>query len=196
MSEELPQAITDEPLGDLGDQASRLQMAEERAAIEAALAGRVRGTDALDDRSPVVDALEGPDVQDGDAVDASDDPVYGGGTPVTDPEQARLDPETLDLDLAMTGLAEDGAAMAVDEGSSVDDSGTSFELDGDPDVLDAELVPDDESDAEDLDALVGDELDHDPDDPLDPDGYGVPPAPDGGAAAADQAELRDPVDDD
>ncbi|HET7901346.1 MAG TPA: hypothetical protein VFL59_09175, partial [Candidatus Nanopelagicales bacterium] len=76
----------------------------------------------------------------------------------------------------------------------VEDTATGFELDGDPGVLDPELVPADESDAEDLDALVGDDLGHDLDDPLDPDGYGVPPAADGASAVIDLSELRDPVD--
>ena len=72
-----------------------------------------------------------------------------------------------------------------------------FEQDGDPDF--AEDVPDrvgEGSPAEDEDALI-DVLDlgHDLDDPQNPDGYGVPPAPDGGSAAFDLAELRDPVDD-
>lgn len=113
---------------------------------------------------------------------------------MTDPAQALLD-DLLDPDLVMTGLDEDGAATAVDEGSTVDDAATPFEQDGDPAELDAELVPGDEGDAEDLDALTGTGLDHDLDDPQDPDGYGVPPARDGAGAAVDQAALRDPVDD-
>lgn len=193
MTEELPPPASDEPLGDIADQATRLQMAEEQAAIAAALAGRVHGTDALDDRSPVVDPLEGPELADGEGADASDDPVYGGGTSVTEPEQARI-AELLDAELSMTGLGDDGAVLAVDEGSTVEDTATGFELDGDPGVLDPELVPADESDAEDLDALVGDDLGHDLDDPLDPDGYGVPPAADGASAVIDLSELRDPVD--
>jgi hypothetical protein len=139
--------------------------------------------------------------------------------PVTDPEEAALlmtGDDALDGQLAMTGFAEDGAAVAIDEGGTlVDDldagtdgdglgavderagSGlTSAQLDDEVPLLD-ELAPvDDETAAEDLDALI-DVLDlgHDPDDPQDPDGYGVPPAPDGGSAVVDQAELRDPVDD-
>lgn len=50
MTEQLPPPPPDEPAGDAGDQASRLQMAEEQEAIRAALAGRVHGTDALEDR--------------------------------------------------------------------------------------------------------------------------------------------------
>jgi hypothetical protein len=165
MPEQLPAPAPDEPRGDMGDQASRLQMAEEQAAIAAALAGDVHGSDALDDRSPVIDPLEGPDLIDGHAVDGSDDPVYGGGMPVIDPGEAVLrapDGSSSDPDLAMTGLAEDGAAMAVDEGGSVS-------------TMTSELV--DEDAAEDLDALLDvQDLGHDPDDPQDPDGYGVPPA--------------------
>ncbi|HEX6886717.1 MAG TPA: hypothetical protein VF143_01315 [Candidatus Nanopelagicales bacterium] len=219
MTEQLPPPALDEPRGDMGDQAARLQMAEEQAAIQAALAGDVRGTDAYEDRGPVIDVLEGPELLDGEEVDASDDPVYGGGMPVSDPEEAALlmaGDDALDGQLAMTGFAEDGAAVAIDEGGTlVDDSdaGTNgdglggvddrvgsalagTELDDELPLLE-ELPPvDDETAAEDLDALI-DVLDlgHDPDDPQDPDGYGVPPAPDGGAAVVDQAALRDPVDD-
>lgn len=52
--------------------------------------------------------------------------------------------------------------------------------DADPDALDVEIAPTDSSaEAEDLDALI-DVLPptHDPDDPSDPDGYGVPPSDD------------------
>jgi len=50
----------------------------------------------------------------------------------------------------------------------------------DLDLLDEELGPlDDETAAEDLDALTDVFAStHDPDDPRDPDGYGVPPGPD------------------
>ena len=200
MSEQFPTAVPDEPAGDLADQASRLQMAEEQEAIRAALAGDVHASDEYEDRPAAIDVLEGPDVTEGDSVDASDDPVYGGGMPVTDPDEAALDePDDAAGDLAMTGLDEAGAAMAVDEGATVVDEGAGppFEQDGDPDY--AEGVPDrvgEGSAAEDEDALI-DVLDlgHDLDDPQNPDGYGVPPAPDGGSAAFDLAELRDPVDD-
>jgi hypothetical protein len=167
MSEQLPFRVPDEPAGDMADQAFRLQMAQEQAAIRAALAGDVRGTDAYDDRPATIEPLEGPDVLDADAVEGSDDPLHGGGTPITDPGQATLhDPRdgSLDPELSMTGLAEDGAAIAIEEGGTLE--------------------------AEDASTLG-----HDPDDPQDPDGYGVPPAPDGGSAAVDQTELRDPVDD-
>jgi len=76
MTEQVPAVADDEPAGDLGDQASRLQMLEEQEAIRAALAGDVHGTDAVER-----DALAGA------APDAF-------------------------------GLAEDGAAMALDEGST------------------------------------------------------------------------------
>ena len=150
--------------GDMGDQASRLQAAAEREAIEAALAGRVHGTDAVEDHGPYVDPLEGTDpLDDGD--EASDDPLHGGGDLATDPM------------LSPASLVGEGA-VALDEGTSVvDDVPARFEEDGDPDVDDDLLVAvDDETAAEDLDAL----LDvsgpaHDPDDPEDPDGYGVPP---------------------
>ena len=186
MSELIPPAVVDEPAGDQADQASRLQAYEEQTAIQAALDGEVHGTDAyVEDRPPEVDVLEGPEVLDAEGADASDDPVHGGGMPVTDPEEAALDELDDDAsapDLAMTGLAEDGAAMAVDEGGTLaeDSAASVFEADGDPDVLTEELVPvDAETAAEDLDALI-DVLDlgHDLDDPQDPDGYGVPPAPD------------------
>lgn len=201
MTEHIPPPATDEPRGDMADQASRLQMEEEQAAIDAALAGDVHGTDAIEDRSPVIDVLEGPDASDGESVDASDDPVYGGGMPVTDPGEADLESagELIEGDLSMTGVAEDGTAMAVDEGGTVaDSSAPAFESDGDPDFIAGDdLEPlDDESAAEDLDALIDvDDLGHDLDDPQNPDGYGVPPAPDGGSAVLDQADLRDPVDD-
>lgn len=49
MTEELPGPLLDEPTGDQGDQASRLQMLQEQAAIRAALAGRGEATDASAD---------------------------------------------------------------------------------------------------------------------------------------------------
>ena len=196
MTEQLPPPPPDEPAGDAGDQASRLQMAEEQEAIRAALAGRVHGTDALEDRGVAIAPLEGPDVLDGDAVEASDDPVHAGGMPVTDLGEARPDLEaSVDIALSMTGLGEDGAAMALEEGSSVsgDAPPDADELDEatgaatDP-GLDAELGPVDPTAAEDLDALVDTvPPTHDPDDPEDPDGYGVPPAP-------DTADLGEPPD--
>jgi hypothetical protein len=149
----------------MADQAFRLQMAQEQAAIQAALAGDVEGTDAYDDRPAEIEPLEGPDLLDGEAVDGSDDPVHGGGTPVTDPGQSGLhEPQDamLDPQLSMTGLAEDGAAVAIDEGGTLE--------------------------TEDATGLG-----HDLDDPQDPDGYGVPPAPDGGTPSIEQAGLRDPV---
>jgi hypothetical protein len=220
MPEQLPAPSPDEPRGDMGDQASRLQMAQEQAAIAAALAGVVHGSDAIEDRSSIIDPLEGPDPLDGQAVDGSDDSLYGGGMPVIDPGESGVrtaDDPLLVADLVMTGLLEDGAAMALDEGSSSspDPAATYLDSDDDPDpagydpsalvaekaalAADLDDFPaslDDETAAEDLDALL-DVLDlgHDLDDPQDPDGYGVAPAPDGGAAAPDQAELRDPVDD-
>jgi hypothetical protein len=207
MSEQLPFTVRDEPSGDMGDQASRLQMAQEQAAIQAALAGEVDGTDAHEDRSAVIDVLEGPEVLDGAAVDGSDDPVYGGGMPVTDPAEAAAgasDDAALDPDLAMTGFAQDGAAVAIEEGGSLTDEPSEAGVDpvvGDLDSVGDDLPPvedlpavDQQASAEDVDALI-DVLDpgHDPDDPQDPDGYGVPPAADGGTAAIDGAELRDPV---
>jgi hypothetical protein len=209
MSEQLPFRVPDEPVGDMADQAFRLQMAQEQAAIQAALAGDVEGTDAYEDRPAEIEPLEGPDLLDGEGVDGSDDPVHGGGTPVMDPSQAGLhDPQdaTLDPELSMTGLAEDGAAVAIDEGGTLAEEPTPAGIDpvaGDLDALGDDLPPledlppvDDQAAAEDVDALI-DGLDsgHDPDDPQDPDGYGVPPAPDGGSAAVEQADLRDPVDD-
>jgi hypothetical protein len=61
MSEEMPGPAFDEPAGDVADQASRLQMAQEREAIRAALAGRVKGADALDDRGAESEPTEGVD---------------------------------------------------------------------------------------------------------------------------------------
>lgn len=200
MSEQLPPPAVDEPRGDQADQASRLQMEEEQAAIRAALAGDVHGTDAYEGPGQAVDVLEGPEPLDAEGADASDDPVYGGGMPATDPgETALATGADADPDLAMTGVAEDASAYAVDEGGTVVDDGAAprFEEDGDPDILGEDLPSvDDESAAEDLDALI-DVLDlgHDLDDPQDPDGYGVPPDPQGGSAVVDEAELRDPVDD-
>jgi len=120
MSEQVPGPILDEPTGDLGDQASRLQMAQEQEAIQAALSGRVRGTDALEERATTIEPLEGLDPLDRSEVESSDDPLHGGGMPVTDPEESQtsLNHEALTSDLAMTGVAEDGAWMAIDEGGS------------------------------------------------------------------------------
>src|SRR3954447_19513606 len=114
MSEQVPGPILDEPTGDLGDQASRLQMAQEQEAIQAALSGRVRGTDALEERATTIEPLEGLDPLDRSEVESSDDPLHGGGMPVTDPEESQtfLNHEALTSDLAMTGVAEDGAWMA------------------------------------------------------------------------------------
>jgi hypothetical protein len=110
MSDQIPAPAPDEPAGDIGDQAARLQMQEEQEAIQAALRGEVRGDDSLGDRSATgVDPLEGPDLVDPEALDASDDPVYGGGQPLGEPEEgldhearalvdAQTDPAGLDLD--------------------------------------------------------------------------------------------------
>ena len=57
MTEQVPVQPYDEPLGDSADQASRLQMAEEHAAIHAALEGRVDGTDAIEDRDALIEPL-------------------------------------------------------------------------------------------------------------------------------------------
>ena len=66
MTEQVPVQPYDEPLGDSADQASRLQMAEEQAAIHAALEGRVDGTDAIEDRDALIEPLEESDAGDGD----------------------------------------------------------------------------------------------------------------------------------
>ncbi len=80
-----PAAPADEPAGDSGDQAQRLQMAEEQEAIAAALAGHPRGDDRITDRSAEVDLLEGQDLPGGSIEDeASDDPVFGGGEGASD----------------------------------------------------------------------------------------------------------------
>jgi hypothetical protein len=74
-----PSAPQDEPAGDSGDQAQRLQMAEEQEAIAAALAG-FRGDDSDTDRPARVELLEGEDPVSGPTEgDSSDDPTYGGG---------------------------------------------------------------------------------------------------------------------
>lgn len=119
MSEQIPAPAEDEPAGDIGDQAARLQMMEEQEAIQAALRGDVRGDDSLDDRSATgVDPLEGPDLVDPEALDASDDPVYGGGQPMGEPEEpledearALVDAQTGDPGLGM----EDAGGFAVEE---------------------------------------------------------------------------------
>jgi hypothetical protein len=80
MTEQIPDPASDEPAGDTGDQASRLQAIDEQEAIRAALAGRVHGTDALADSGADTDELEGSDALDQDSDDASDDPVHRGGT--------------------------------------------------------------------------------------------------------------------
>lgn len=118
--EQVPGPPDDEPAGDLGDQASRLQMMEEQAAITAALAGDVHGTDALDRPALATEPLEGLDALDPETVESSDDPLHAGGMPATDPEQAvlaRAD-RLAGLPPDAFGLAEDGAAMALDEGGT------------------------------------------------------------------------------
>ena len=79
--EYFPAAPRDEPAGDSGDQAQRLQMAEEQEAIAAALAGSPRGSDEdFEHRSSRLDLLEGEDpAADPSESDSSDDPTYGGG---------------------------------------------------------------------------------------------------------------------
>lgn len=87
-----PSAPQDEPAGDSGDQAQRLQMAEEQEAIAAALAGSPRGDDSDDDRPARVVLLEGEDPVSGTSEgDSSDDPTYGGGdvTGLDPADQAR-----------------------------------------------------------------------------------------------------------
>jgi len=70
----------DESPGDSGDQAQRLQMAEEAEAIAAALAGSPRGDDTDSSRPARVEMLEGEDPVSSSAEgDSSDDPTYGGG---------------------------------------------------------------------------------------------------------------------
>jgi hypothetical protein len=70
----------DESPGDSGDQAQRLQMAEEQEAIAAALAGHPRGDDSDSDRPARVELLEGEDPVIGASEgDSSDDPTYAGG---------------------------------------------------------------------------------------------------------------------
>jgi hypothetical protein len=70
----------DESPGDSGDQAQRLQMAEEAEAIAAALAGSPRGDDSDTGRPGRVEMLEGEDpVSSSAEQDSSDDPTYGGG---------------------------------------------------------------------------------------------------------------------
>lgn len=119
MSEQIPAPAQDEPAGDIGDQAARLQMMEEQEAIQAALRGDVRGDDSLDDRSATgVDPLEGPELVGPDALDASDDPVYGGRQPLGEPEEplesearALVDTQTGDAGLGI----EDAGGFAVEE---------------------------------------------------------------------------------
>lgn len=154
MTEQIPTQPYDEPAGDIADQAQLLQMAEEQAAIEAALRGDVDGTDAID-RSAVIENLEGPEAIDADSADSSDDPVYAGGPLEGDPEELAA------------AEAEGRVGMSAPDADAAED-----------DVLLEDIEPVDSStEAEDLDALV-DVLPptHDPDDPQDPDGYGVPPA--------------------
>jgi hypothetical protein len=99
-----PAAPADEPAGDSGDQAQRLQMAEEREAIEAALAGHPRGDDRITDRAAEVDLLEGQDLPGGSIEDeASDDPVFGGGEGASD----SLEHEARELASSDEGPAED-----------------------------------------------------------------------------------------
>src|SRR4051794_37564252 len=134
-------------------------MAQEQEAIRAALSGRVRGTDALEERATTIEPLEGLDPLDRSEVESSDDPLHGGGMPVTDPEESQtsLNHEALTSDLAMTGVAEDGAWMAIDEGGSAEEASGEPGLEEleDLDLLDEELGPlDDETAAEDLDALT------------------------------------------
>lgn len=76
-----PSAPRDEPAGDIGDQAQRLQMAEEQEAIAAALAGSPRGSDEdLVRHHSDTELLEGEDpASDPSESDSSDDPTYGGG---------------------------------------------------------------------------------------------------------------------
>lgn len=208
MTEQIPPLADDESQGDQADQASRLQMLEEQAAIQAALAGNVEGTDALDDRWEVGDALEGPDPLDGTEVDGSDDPVYGGGMPVLDPSEAGTatpGDDSLDAELGVA-RGDDDTVFAVDEGgTNADDEDGATLLDDDDDAaldfdldetepLDELLPPDEEAAAEDLDALISvSPLGHDLDDPQNPDGYGVPPADDAGTAVIDEARHRDPI---
>ena len=157
MTEQIPTQPYDEPAGDIGDQAQMLQMAEEQAAIQAALRGEVDGTDALEDRSTRIENLEGPEAVDAEGADASDDPVYAGGSIDGDPEELAA------------AEAEERVGMSAPDSDIVDE-----------DVLVEDIEPVDAStEAEDLDALI-DVLPptHDPDDPQDPDGYGVPPASD------------------
>jgi hypothetical protein len=159
MTEQVPVRPYDEPLGDSADQASMLQMVEEQAAIRAALEGRVEGTDAIEGRGPFIENLEGPDALDGDSADASDDQVYGGGSVAGDPEEIAV------------AEAEERVGMSAP--------------DADADVLDDDIeAVDTSTEAEDLDALT-DVLPetHDPDDPQDPDGYGVPPGDGSGDVA-------------
>ena len=200
MSEQLRPVVPDEPTGDQADQASRLQMIQEQEAIQAALRGDVEGTDAYEDRVDVGEPLEGSDPIDAESADASDDPIHGGGMPVEDPGEvmgAGSADEWVGSDLAAIDQPGAGAAVAVDEGGTgTDDPDASpFESDGDPDFAGEELTPvDSESAAEDLDALIDVmDLGHDPDDPADPDGYGVPPATDGGVAVIQEGRQRDPI---
>jgi hypothetical protein len=84
----------DEVSGDIGDQAQRLQQAEEQEAIAAALSGHVGGNDDVD-RDSRVDILEG-DEPGASALegDSSDDPVHGGAD-VTGQELDDINPDDL-----------------------------------------------------------------------------------------------------
>lgn len=75
-----PSVPQDEGVGDSGDQAQRLQAAEEAEAIAAALAGSPRGTDSDTGRPARVELLEGEDPAVAPSEgDSSDDPTFGGG---------------------------------------------------------------------------------------------------------------------
>lgn len=97
-AEHLEALTPEESVGDSGDQAQRLQMAEEQEAIAAALAGHPRGDDN-ENRDARVEFLEGEDpVLSPDEEDSSDDPTFGGGdrTGIDPSHQARalLDDES------------------------------------------------------------------------------------------------------
>lgn len=89
MTEQVPVQPYDEPLGDSADQASLLQMAEEQAAIHAALEGRVDGTDAIEDRSAFIEPLEGPEATDGDGADAVTTPCTPAARATATPRRSR-----------------------------------------------------------------------------------------------------------
>ncbi len=103
-----PAAPADEPLGDLGDQAQRLQMVEEQEAIKAALAGRPHGDDTVD-RAARIENLEGADPMTSPLErDSSDDPVHGGEDVTGDeiPDEEDVIAEQLDGD--PTSVPEEG----------------------------------------------------------------------------------------